>query len=93
MCVIFDFRASCVPAKFHVIKQIWQHIHLHADNSADVSAELRQSQGLIRLRFEFRPEANASPLAPSPSFDRNSIMGGSMKFGIRGRKSIDAGRS
>ena len=51
-------------------------------------------QGIVRLRLEFDTDANPALVRGSSqlSFDRSSTIGNPMRFSIRGKKSIDAGR-
>ncbi|EGO02737.1 hypothetical protein SERLA73DRAFT_165692 [Serpula lacrymans var. lacrymans S7.3] len=66
---------------------IWRHIQQGKTSSADVFAELREGQGLLRLRLEF--DADTNPLGRGPSvssFERSATLSSPSRFSIRGRR-------
>ncbi|KAG5220503.1 transmembrane protein [Salix suchowensis] len=70
---------------------IWRHIQPNALSAADVLLELREGQGLLRLRLEFDP--NTNPLSSSASvhsgdnlMSRTMSIASPSRFSLRGRR-------
>ena len=76
-------------------RKIWRHIQHDKTSAAEAFVELREGQGLLRLRLEFDAGIDPTPSLPrgssAASLDRSSTLGHPSRFSIRGKK-VDAGK-
>jgi len=65
---------------------IWRHIQSTALSSADVTVELREGQGLVKIRLEYDPNGHPLTRAASHVSSERGVIGSPSRFSIRTRR-------